>query len=72
MGLNIIYSGLLKNFDYRLLKKISEARRANGWSVGVMEYWIIGSEPITPPLQYSNPDEGERAHPSTMLRAIGI
>ena len=39
-----------------------------------MEYWSIGLEPalLTPPLHYSSPDEAIRAHPSTMLRAIGI
>src|SRR5687767_952569 len=47
-------SRLIKKRNFRLLKKISEARREHN-SIGVM-----GLEPITPPLRHFNttsPDE---------------
>jgi len=60
----------LKNPDCRLLKKISEARRA--WTVVVS---VKHDREIRSSTNTSDEHEfvrGDRAHPSTMLRAVGL
>jgi hypothetical protein len=55
-----IFSRLLKNASWRLLKKIQRRGAQTKWGVGVMEYWgggVMGLGRNTSSLQYSDPDE---------------
>ncbi len=55
------------------VKRIKSLGAQTKWSVGVLErsIGVFGLEPITPPLQYSSPDEAILSEPYDDAQAVG-
>ncbi len=71
--LTLIAHTVLKYFLYKQLKKIPDARRESSLRAkGMVQSVLLYSLLFAPcALQASTLQRGDRAHPSTMLRAIG-